>query len=803
MDDPLQPVDDPRLRNPAVMTTQIVIAGSLGFSAFIAFCILRTQWPDLYAARISHHPGLPPLPKSFFGWIPVLYNITEEQILEHAGLDAFVFLGFFSMTIKLLSVCTFFAIAVISPLRMHFTGVYDEDHISNVFYAPQRKMLKIIDPRSLDAVNATEETTPADDAWPDDYESYLWFYVIFAYIFTFLTSFFLLRQTHHIVRVRQSYLGSQSSITDRTIRLSGVPTELRSEEALKDHIESLGIGQVRSVTICRQWKELDKLMDRRRKMLCKVERAWTEYFGSEGVKRSARSIPDVNSLPQSPAIPLGSDDNSLTPLLTSGGPSTGDAMPNVINGPPAFGRRRPLLRTGFLGLFGKHVDKIDFYTAKLEKLDQQVKMARHKEYKATPVAFVTMDTVASAQMAAQAVLDPRAYRLIAHNAPAPHDVIWRNLYKSRAERLFRQWIITVIISISTVALVFPVASLSAFLDVKSIEKFWPGLANVLNESRILNALVTGFLPTLLFTLLNVIVPFLYNGLSNLQGYLSHGDVELSVVGKNFFYIFVNLFLLFTIAGTASMLWSILKDTTKIAYVLARSLQKMALFYVDLIILQGIGMIPFRLLEFGVVFKYPFIKFFSKTPRDFHNLHKPPNFNYGFFLPQPLFILIICLSYSAMSTKILTFGLVYFVFGYFTFKYQLMYSMTHPQHSTGKSWPMIFFRVCVGLLIFHLTVAGTLALQKAFYLAVMLIPLPIATLIMMYNFYDHYLPLSYFIALRAIKSGTTDESAGRAPTRTLDEERERDSVYINPNLVSPLEDPWIADESGRSINVHFD
>lgn len=610
MDDPLQPVDDPRLRNPAVMTTQIVIAGSFGFSAFIAFCILRTQWPDLYAARVVHHPGLPQLPKSFFGWIPVLYRITEEQILEHAGLDAFVFLGFFSMTIKLLAVCTFFTVAVISPVRLHFTGAYDDSNALSAIYTPQRKVMKLLGPK----VNSTASGPTDDETWPEDYDTYLWCYVIFAYIFTFLTGYFLLRQTHHIVRVRQSYLGSQNSITDRTIRLSGVPTELRNEEALKEHIESFGIGQVRSITICRHWKELDKLMDRRRKMLHRVERAWTEYFGSEGATRSARTIPDVNSLPQSPPIPLGSDDNSMTPLLTGDVPTNGDALPNVINGTQSFGRRRPLIRTGFLGLFGKHVDKIDYYTAKLEKLDQQVKMARHKEYKATPVAFVTMDTVASAQMAAQAVLDPRAYRLIAHNAPAPHDVIWKNLYKSRTERLFRQWIITIIISISTVALVFPVASLSAFLDVQSIEKFWPGLADVLKESRILSALVTGFLPTLLFTLLNVIVPFLYNGLSNLQGYISHGDVELSVVGKNFFYIFVNLFLLFTIAGTASMLWSILKDTTKIAYVLARSLQKMALFYVDLIILQGIGMIPFRLLEFGVVFKYPFIKIFSKTPR---------------------------------------------------------------------------------------------------------------------------------------------------------------------------------------------
>ncbi|KAK9477748.1 hypothetical protein V1514DRAFT_332889 [Lipomyces japonicus] len=777
------PPNDPRGRPTLVMTTQLVIAGSLGLSAFIAFCILRNQWADLYAARTIHHPGLPPLPKSFFGWIPALYKIKEEQILEHAGLDAFVFLGFFSMAIKLLCVCTFFAVAVISPIRLHYTGNYDDtaygDYISKTF-------IRIINP----GTGRTVEDPSSKE--PEEYSAYLWCYVAFVYIFTFITGWFLLRQTHHIVRVRQSYLGNQNSITDRTIRLSGIPVDLRNEEALKDHIESLQIGQVRSITICRQWKELDNLMNRRRKMLANVERAWTEYLGDDGAKRSARSVPIASSLPQSPPIPLRGDDGS-TPLLEHA------LLPNVINGTVSYGHRRPVMRIGFLGFFGKMVDKIDYYTARLEKIDQNVKLARHKEYKATPVAFVTMDSVASAQMAAQAVLDPQAYRLIATNAPAPHDVIWPNLYKSRFERLIRGWFVSSVIALITVALFIPIGSVAALLNPETISKFWPALGRALETSTLLNALVTGFLPTFLFTLFNIIIPFVYNGLSNLQGFVSHADTELSVIGKNFFYIFFNLFLVFTVAGTASNFWAVIRDTTQIARLLARSLKQLSHFYINLIILQGIGMIPFRLLEFGVVFKYPFIKSFSKTPRDYFNLYKPPNFNYGLFLPQPLLILIICLLYSCMSTKILTFGLIYFILGYFTFKYQLLYSMTHLQHSTGKSWPMIFYRVCIGLLIFQLTMAGSLVLQGAFYLSALLTPLPISTFILMYNFYKHCIPLSNFIALRAIRQHQ-DRPQG---SHTLDEERERNQVYINPNLVCPLEEPWIADPAGRIINVHFD
>ncbi|KAK9470573.1 uncharacterized protein V1510DRAFT_382952 [Dipodascopsis tothii] len=793
MDEPLIPPSDPRKQPATVITTQLVIASALGTTAFLSFCVLRTQWAGLYAARTSHHAGLPVLPKSFFGWIPALYNIKEEQVLEHAGLDAFVFLGFFSMAIKLIGLCTFFAAAVISPIRLHYTGDYDQDSIVTVITTPHRNFISLIGmaPREGDGSN------------PEEYDTYLWCYVAFVYIFTFLTGFFLLRQTNHIVKVRQSYLGSQNSITDRTIRLSGVPEELRLQGALKEHIESLGIGQVTSVTICKQWRELDKLMDRRHKMLTKVERAWTEYLGDDGSKRSAKTIPTVSSLPQSPSIHLTSTGEDITAndsAISSATPLLSTNVQPISSMPHGHRGRRPVVRTGLFGLFGKHVDKIDYYTARLEIIDKKIKMARQREYKTTPVAFVTMDSVASAQMAAQAVLDPRAYRLIAHNAPAPHDVIWPNLYKSRFERFLRKWVVTIIIAVATVALVFPVGSLAALLNMKTISKFWPALGRALESSKLASALVTGFLPTLLFTLMNVLVPFLYNWLSGHQGYISHGDLELSVVGKNFFYIFFNLFLVFTVAGTFSNVWSLLKDTTQIATLLARSLRDLSLFYIDLIILQGIGMIPFRLLEFGVVFKYPFLKIFSKTPRDYFNLYKPPNFNYGFFLPQPILILIICLCYSCMSTKILSFGLIYFILGYFTFKYQLLYSMTHPQHSTGKSWPMIFYRVCFGMLIFQLTMAGSLVLQQAYYLAGLLSPLPIITMILMYSFYAHYLPLSYFIALRSIKQS---QQNARPSTRTLDEERERNQIYINPNLVCPLESPWLADRNGQLINVNLE
>lgn len=34
--------------------------------------------------------SLPELPDTFFGWMPVLYRVTDEEVLASAGLDAYV-----------------------------------------------------------------------------------------------------------------------------------------------------------------------------------------------------------------------------------------------------------------------------------------------------------------------------------------------------------------------------------------------------------------------------------------------------------------------------------------------------------------------------------------------------------------------------------------------------------------------------------------------------------------------------------------------------------------------------------------
>jgi hypothetical protein len=192
---------------------------------------------------------------------------------------------------------------------------------------------------------------------------------------------------------------------------------------------------------------------------------------------------------------------------------------------------------------------------------------------------------------------------------------------------------------------------------------------------------------------------------------------------------------------------------------------------------------------------------AKTPRDYAELVQPPVFSYGFYLPQTILIFIICMVYSVLkdSWQVLLTGLVYFMIGHYVHKYQLLYAMEHRQHSTGKGWTMMCDRVIVGVVLFQITVAGQLALKKAFRRAVLIAPLVIGTLWFLFVFARTYRPLMKFIALKSLRRpeqsdlgrGVQEESFGPGQTGrramgrlTLDEARESGLRFENPSLVMP-------------------
>lgn len=835
-------------------TIQIGISVVLGITAFLSFCALRPRWTGLYAARKKHKNEaavLPELPDTMFGWIVPLWRITDQQILASAGLDAYAFLAFFKMAMKFLLITLFFSLIVIKPV--HDANPEDDDTKN-----PKHGKHNGTKDDDLFARVGGSVGVPYNGTFPfpDDFETdYLWMYVFFAYLFSAIAVYYIVQETRKVIHVRQEYLGTQTSVTDRTIRLSGIPVELRDEEKLQQLIESLDIGKVESVTVCRNWNELDRAVADRMNALRQLEEAYTIFLGRRRVERNLESLPISQPTPPNPQAGTLLDIEEEEEANETNGlnHANGQAHP-----PAPYARDRPTtkVRYGFLNLQSREVDAITHYETRFRRADDKVKMLRQETYDPVPLAFVTMDSVAACQMAIQAVLDPSPSQMIASQSPAPADVIWSNTYLTRRNRMLRAWTITTLVVLLTVfwsVLFVPVAGL---LNTKTIGKVFPQLEKLLEEHENIRSLVNAQLPTLIASLLLVLVPYLYYWLSWYQGMTSQGDVELSAISKNFFFTFFNFFIVFTILGTASQFYQFFKNFgdalgsfEKIAHALAYSLQRLLNFYVNFIILQGLGLFPFRLLQAGSVSLYPIWRIGAKTPRDYAELVQPPIFSYGFYLPNALLIFVICMVYSVLraSWQVLLAGFIYFAFGHFVYKYQLLYAMDHQQQATGRAWVMICDRVFVGLVFFQLTTAGQLLLKGSPTRSLLIIPLIVLTIWASIVYGRKFKPLMKFIALRSVRRGeqysdypspppeanSSASSTELAPERNawaeassganlryfretrisrarpaVDESDETGLRFMNPSLVAPLDGLWIADknfqrESGENARTEGD
>ncbi|UKZ79843.1 hypothetical protein TrVFT333_007606 [Trichoderma virens FT-333] len=719
------------------LEVQLVLSLILGVGALIAFCILRPRWPTLYAARkrrLDPNIGLPALTDSFFGWIPTLYKVSEQQVLASAGLDAFVFLTFFKMATRIFAIMTFFAVVVLWPINYSY--------------------------RNFQPLWGGNDDTPGDDN--DD------LYKPIGLPYGSLSGH------------RQDYLGSQSTITDRTFRLTGVPVSFRTEARIRTLIEKLGIGKVENVSICRDWKALDKIVEERNEVLHKLEESWARYRKQQRYS-AANDRYNRNG---------GANSSRNDSHISQGDEETGEDwrllgddsdQAHVTEGD----RPQISLRYGIFGLRSRRIDAIDYYEEKLRKMDDKVIEARKKDYNTTDMVLVTMDSVMSCQMVVQARIDPRPGRFLTKAAPSPSDIVWKNTYEPRGHMHhpegpapFSEW---------------------------------------LKDHAVIHSLFRNGLPTVVVSLLNVAVPYLYEYLSNRQGMISHVDVELSLISKNFFFTFFNTFFVFAVSRTAFEFWSVLqdflKDTSKIPRAIAANVEDLSVFYISFIILQGVGLMPFRILEVGSVFLFPINRFLAKTPRDYAALKKPPVFQYGFYLPTSLLVFNLCVIYSVLrwGFAILIFGTLYFSIGYFTFKHMLLYAMDQPQHATGGAWQIICYRIVIGLIVFEVVMIGQIASLAAFVQSVAVMPLIPFSIWYTYYFKRRYMPLMKYIALRAIRpeegSGEgeavvdEEESDDASPDRlrsremlrrgsTLDELKERDLTFTNPSLVMPLQQPWV-------------
>ncbi|KAF9286357.1 hypothetical protein BGZ68_003008 [Mortierella alpina] len=740
----LAPDGHPASANTSGLKTQLAISIALGLGSFLAFCALRTRWPIIFAPRTKLKRHTPPkLSPKFFAWIKELWMIEETAVLDCVGLDAAMILRFFTMSAQLFAMCMIPGILIILPVNTYstFDGRLPTD--------PD------------DGSDHSDPSMPGTEPRPGTSLLYLFTQFTFAWLFSLLTIYSAWVAYEDYIKARRDYLLKRhKAIVNRTVMVVGLPVHLRSDKELATFYESLHVGTVESAHIGRHVRKLKRLIEQRAHALKALELAYAKYYGNPSGR--ADYDPDAITAENDKCLEhhhhhhTGSATTSAAAAVSLGESLSQDTghgnSPGSDEGSPVPRTGRPSMRLGFLGVFGKKVDKIDHLREVFATLDKAVqKMRMSRAYVATSIGFVTFEDMQSAQILAQTVNTQETLTCETFLAPEPRDVYWDNLNLPPGEIAVR----TVVVNVICFFLVFfwagPVSVFSSFLNLDSLNKIFPGISVIAGKHRILKSLIQGFLPTVGVIIFLTVVPRILLSLCRRQGMQSHSEIEQSLYNKYFTFILFNVVLVFTIVGTwAQAFDKVYHNLGELTLILAASLPRVAPFFVNYTILRGIGMFPLQLLQIGDVFGQVFQGFTSRTPRDYAEARAPLQLPYGVAYSNATLVFVVILIYSCIKPLILVFGAIYFAIGILVFKYQVLYVYFHPHESSGQMWPMVYNRLTLGLVTFQLTMLGLFMLKQAYVFGVLLAPLPIGTVWFWYWTTTTYKQTAKFIPLELLQ-----------------------------------------------------
>lgn len=257
-----------------------------------------------------------------------------------------------------------------------------------------------------------------------------------------------------------------------------------------------------------------------------------------------------------------------------------------------------------LWLIGKKVDTIDHCRKELARLNLEIEVdQQHPErFPLMNSAFIQFNHQVAAHMACQAVahhtpkqMAPRVVEI------SPDDVIWDNMSIRWWERYLRTFGIIVLVCAMVVGWAFPVAFTGLLSQLSYLEGAFSWLQWLSKLPDWLISAVQGILPALFLAILMALLPLILRFLSRTQGLHTGMAIELTVQNYFFAFLFVQLFLVVTIASSFSTILENITNVTSWPDILAQNIPKSSNYFFSYMILQAMSVSAGALVQiFGLI-----------------------------------------------------------------------------------------------------------------------------------------------------------------------------------------------------------
>ncbi|RAL13015.1 putative DUF221 domain protein [Aspergillus homomorphus CBS 101889] len=661
------------------LVTTLVPSLVVAVAMVAVFVILRRSerrmyMPRTYVGVLRPSERTPASPTGLWNWIRHMYQLPDEYVLQHHSMDAYLLLRF----LKTVSMICFVGCCITFPILFPVNGTGGAG----------KKQLDI-----LSMSNVSENS----------YGRYF-AHCFVAWIFIGFVFFTITRESLFYINLRQAYALSPayaSRLSSRTVLFSAVTQDYLDRDKIR---RMFGVEKVKNVWLTTDTSELEEKVSARDDAAMKLEGAETKLIKLANAAR-------------------------LKALKKQGhvedGPVSGDAAGDETDGESGSVAARwvrpsdrPTHRLKLL--IGKKVDTINWARAEIERLTPEIEelQAKHRAGDAKLVSSVFVEFYAQAD--AQAAFQSVAHNLPLHMAPRyigldPTQVIWSNLRIKWWERIMRYSATIAFVCAMIVFWAIPTAVVGSISNINFLTDKVHFLRFINDVPSWIKGVITSLLPTVLMSILMALVPIILRLMAKLGGAPSLAAVELTT--QNFYFAFqvVQVFLVVTLASSASaVVTKIIDKPTSAASLLANNIPTASNFYISYIILQGLSFSAGALLQIsGLIVGKILGRLLDNTPRKMYKRWSSlSGLGWGTVYPVFTLLSVIAIIYSCIAPLVLGFASIGLYLFYFAYRYNMLFVSNADIDTQGKCFYRALQQLTVGCYILIVCLIGLFAIGTA-------------------------------------------------------------------------------------------
>ncbi|KAH7545698.1 calcium permeable stress-gated cation channel 1 [Ziziphus jujuba] len=507
-----------------------------------------------------------------------------------------------------------------------------------------------------------------------------WTHIVMAYAFTFWTCYVLLKEYEKIASMRLQFLASERRRPDQfSVLVRNVPPD--PDESVSESVEHFFLVNHPDHYLTHQVvydaNKLAKLVKKKKKM-----QNWLVYYRNKFSRNDSK---------------------------------------------------RPMMKTGFLGLWGDRVDALEYYTTEIDKLSKEIAEERERVINdpksVVPAAFVSFKTRWGAAVCAQTQQSRNPTLWLTDWAPEPRDVYWKNLAIPYVSLTVRRLIMGVSFFFLTFFFMIPIAFVQSLASIEGIEKAAPFLKPII-EIKFIKSFIQGFLPGIALKLFLIFLPGILMIMSKFEGFTSLSSLERRAASRYYLFNFVNVFLGSIIAGTAfEQLDTFMNQSAnEIPETLGVAIPMKATFFITYIMVDGWAGIAGEILMLKPLIIYHLKNFFLvKTEKDREEAMDPGSLGFNTGEPRIQFYFLLGLVYATVTPVLLPFIIVFFALAYVVFRHQIINVYNQEYESGAAFWPDVHGRVIIALVISQVLMMGLLGTKEAAQSTPFIIALPVLTI----------------------------------------------------------------------------